>query len=95
MSVQVKYPLVFVEWIDASSSHGWKTPEESTRGSIARVFQPGFLLYEDKEKIILGGAWSPCHDDDDEVEIADKHIIPQKMIKRIIKIPIGSFFKKA
>lgn len=53
----MKYKLVLVEWLDASHIEGWATEEEVDRwnkenkGSVC--FNVGWLLREDKDKIIL------------------------------------------
>jgi len=83
--VKFKYPIVLVEWIDASSRSGWMSMEDALNCTVPLVYQIGFMIKKDEEKVVLISAWGP-HKDDTDVEIADRHQIPRCMIKRITKL---------
>jgi len=50
--------LEIIEWVDASASVGWMSDEDVAADSSQHVqlcVSVGFLVYEDKNQIILGG----------------------------------------
>ncbi len=53
------YPLVFVDWIDScepqdnSDINAYDLPEPQ------RIFQAGFLVHEQEDHIVIGGALKP------------------------------------
>lgn len=76
-----KYPIVEVEWFDAQSGFGLAQPiEELKETELVTTYSTGYLLHEDKEKIILGfmlfGEDMVKHD----------QMIPRGMIKKITKL---------
>lgn len=76
-----KYQRVEVEWIDAQSGFGQaQLIEELINTELVSTYSTGYLLHEDKEKIILGfmlfGEDMVKHD----------QIIPKGMIKKITKL---------
>lgn len=78
-----KYPKVEVEWFDAQSSFGLASPiEELINVKLTTTYSTGYLLHEDKEKIILGfmlfGEDMVKHD----------QLIPKGMIKKITKLKV-------
>lgn len=77
-----KYPICEIEWLDAQSGFGtpW-TLEELESVEPAHTFSVGYLLKEDKEKIILGFMMFG-----DEGMFKHWQLIPRGMIKKITKL---------
>ncbi len=74
-----KYKIVEVEWLDAQS--GFSSPlnlEELEQEKPFHTFSVGYLLTEDKEKIILGFMMFG-----DEGLFKHWQLIPKGMIKKI------------
>ena len=76
-----KYQKVEVEWVDAQSGFGVAQPiEELINIKLTTTYSTGYLLHENKERIILGfmlfGEDMVKHD----------QIIPKGMIKKITKL---------
>lgn len=46
------YPVVEVAWLDAASSHGWESEDESDH-SIPEVYTIGFLIHEDAHGVTV------------------------------------------
>ena len=75
----VKYKIVEVEWFDAQS--GFSSPltvEELIQEKPFHSFSVGYLVAEDKEKIVLGFMMFG-----EEVMIKHWQLIPKGMIKKI------------
>lgn len=73
-----KYKIVEVEWVDAQSGFSLpQTIEELEEEGLFHTFSTGYLIKEDKEKIILGFMMFG--------EDMCKHwqVIPRGMIKKI------------
>lgn len=51
-----KYPLVEVEWDDHSNYAGWKDIDDVKDLPTPSVASVGYLIYEDKKRIILGAS---------------------------------------
>lgn len=76
------YEIVKVEWLDAQS--GFSSPltlEEIEREEPLHTFSVGYLLKEDKEKVILGFMMFG-----DEGMFKHWQLIPKGMIKSIKKL---------
>ena len=80
-----KYRLVEVEWFDAQSGFGQAEPIEEFVNTVEllHTFSTGYLLHEDKEKVIIGlmifGGDMLKH----------SQIIPRGMIKKITQLNRG------
>ncbi len=77
-----KYKIVEVEWLDAQS--GFSSPltlEELEREEPVHTFSVGYLLKEDKDKVILGFMmWG------EEDWFKHWQLIPRGMIKNIKEV---------
>jgi len=76
---------VEVEWIDAHSSLDCITIKELEESETPLVKSCGYLIKEDKEKVVLGFMCFGVNIND---ELLLKHfqVIPKGMIKKIIKL---------
>ena len=75
----MKYKIVEVEWVDAQSGFGQAEYIEDviSNCNLVTTFSAGYLLHEDKEKVILGFMLFS-----DEM-VKHKQMIPKGMIKKI------------
>jgi len=78
----MKYPKVEVEWIDAQSGFGGADLVEDLIKDVIplKTFSTGYLLYENKEYIILGFMIFG------EEMVKHYQLIPKGMVKKIIKL---------
>lgn len=84
----MKFPVVFVNWIDASTMHGWQ--DDSGVNEVADLTRKlcltvGFLVKENPESVViaqsLDGEMSPCN----------LVCIPRVALKRVRRIPIAGY----
>jgi len=87
---------VEVEWIDAQSSMDILPVSKLEEHPIAVTKSCGYLIKEDKEKIVLGFMLFGVDENDDTL-MKHYQIIPRKMVKKIIKLfePHGVTIKKS
>ena len=90
-----KYKPVEVEWIDAQSSMGALTISELEKQPLIRTMSCGYLIKEDKEKIVLGFMMFGKNMDDEDL-IKHYQVIPKKMVIKIRELfePHGVLIKK-
>ena len=83
-SLDNKYPLVYITWIDAESDNGWE--DESALDAWIKkerlVHDVGWLVRESKDSVIIVNQL--CTDGD----TGNRTKIPRGMIKEIKKINI-------
>ena len=79
-----KYPIVEVEWMDAQSSMDAISIEDLQKEKMALTKSCGYLIHEDKEKVILAFM------DFGDGQIKHWHMIPKGMIKKITKVKNGN-----
>jgi len=82
-------PLVEVLWMDSSSTTGWKTVErvrEWIEEGIYEALTVGFLLYEDRNEVVIAQTLSQKFfdpgEDDNWSSVDCMFRIPRKCIKR-------------
>lgn len=84
MKSKPTYPLVHVEWVDASFTEGWLDKETSDRDNPEPPMEcetAGFLIYESKTHIVVAHSTAP------EVEKVDATMkIPRSAIRKIRKL---------
>jgi len=80
-----KYKIVEVKWIDAQSSLDSITLSELSKSKLAITNSCGYLIHEDKEKIILGFMLFGVNWEGEDL-IKHYQIIPKGMIKSIKQI---------
>ena len=74
--------IYFIEWLDACHSSGsWVSKEEIEKESLCKVQSVGFLISENKERIIISSSW-------DGYYASGEITIPKKMIIKKIDMPI-------
>ena len=80
----MKQQLVFIEWNDASM---WGTDvhsrEEAEEMGLTHGYACGFLIHEDKEKVVLAIDWFDENDDFRHV-----NTYPKTGIKKITKLAL-------
>ena len=60
-----KYPMVRLTWKDARDAEtGWKTFDEIQKARLAICQEVGWMIVNDKEKIVIMRSW--CTDKDDD-----------------------------
>lgn len=75
-----KHPKVYVEWFDAFSDMGWKSPSEIDSHLVCITI--GFLVKEDKDGITISCTIN------NNGEFTDPLTIPRGMIRRRKSIKI-------
>ena len=81
-----KLEIVKVEWKDATTRHDVSvTLEEAKKEELLDVETIGYLIKEDKEKVVIA---SMCFIDNEELKIYPKtiHIIPKGSIVNIFEL---------
>jgi len=48
-----KYPLVLVEWLDASARAGWTDLADAKDCPLAPCMSVGFLIHKDKDRLVV------------------------------------------
>lgn len=72
-----KYPVVHVEWKDATSFDGWRKPRKIN--DLARIHTTGYLLRQTKEKITICGSVA------DDGAVGDCITIPKPWLAQKMK----------
>ncbi len=80
-----KYPKVEVEWVDAHSSLDATTISELIKQKPFLTQSVGYLMLEDKEKIILS-FMNFGFNINEECLIKHYQVIPKGMVKKITKL---------
>lgn len=70
--------ILYVEWDDATTMHGWQEPNNL---SLAKIKSFGFLVYEDSKMIAIANS---VNDSDGEVNSIT--CIPKSWITKKIKL---------
>jgi hypothetical protein len=73
------FPIAFVEWIDANSTHGWRSLNEA---GTARIKSVGILVNNKKDYVTLSAAMS------EDIKFSDMLTIPRAGIKKFQKLRI-------
>lgn len=87
----MKYKLIYLEWEDACSLHEWK-PEsrilEWANNTKYIVKQTGWLIHENKERIVIASRFSPgdTYSSEYEDEYGMFQIIPKTWIRKRIDL---------
>lgn len=69
----MKQKIVYIEWVDASMwGNSPYQREEAKELSLSHGFVSGFLIKEDKEKVVVGMDWFDCNDDFRNVQVYPK-----------------------
>ena len=78
LTVKPKLRKAEVEWIDSVSSGRWGTREEYIeKAAVPLCWSVGYVLVNDKERIVL---LQSCSDNGD---VADSISIPKKAVRRL------------
>ena len=82
-----KMKIVKVVWMDAKTYTSVElTLKEAKEKTLAETHTIGYLLHEDKEKIVVCGFYCPSVEDEYADGYRDIHIIPKPIIVKIIKL---------
>lgn len=57
--LQLKYPVVYVEWVDAETEGGWE--EEKEIGKLPVCATLGFLVKETEDTIVVASTYESTH----------------------------------
>ena len=78
-----KYPLVFIEWLDAESSPQWQTRDETERwmGKTFTVTDVGWLINENKTYVTICSQISTDMDFGSKTKIPKSWILKKKMVR--------------
>ena len=81
------YPMVLVSWYDAKDGEsGWKSLEEIKKEKLALCHSMGWLVFKNKEKMIIMADYSEF----DEEKDGGRHIvIPSGWVKSIAFLDIN------
>ena len=80
-----KYNIVEIEWFDAQSYSGYAEDIGKLKEwGLCLSKSVGYLLFEDKEKVILG--FSIFQGEPEVNSVKHLQMIPRKMIKKINKL---------
>ena len=83
--MEIKLTPVEVEWIDAHSSLDAMTLGELEKNKPLLTKSCGYLIKEDKEKIVLGFMLFGVNINDEPL-LKHFQVIPKGMVKKIIKL---------
>jgi len=78
-----QYKALLIYWIDPTSYAPWQTLEDASSLSCAEQWSLGWLVYEDKDKLVLALTFA-----DDRKEVSDKIVLPQGCIKSRVEVKI-------
>ena len=78
----MKYPLLEIHWLDASSSNGWKDVDKITDKDLDHfeVKTVGYLVRENKHYWLLAQAMSSYG------SVSNRFQIPKKWVKKVTRI---------
>lgn len=78
----LKHPIVEIQWVDAETEHGWKSPEEIETMQGANCTTVGFLVRKPtKKNPIYVVAATVGYDADGSAEFNAIHKIPKAWVK--------------
>lgn len=75
-----KYPIIYVKWEDHAGIEGYALLEDAQEVSVVENESVGFLIKEDKEKIIIVGSLAPKDGRDDRDKVLSVLMILKKNI---------------
>ena len=81
-----KYPMVSVEWFDIVSDSSWSSFEQIKNSTLATCITKGHLLSQSKGITRVFGDFSLADNNIDIESIGNTTIIPNSVIKKIVKI---------
>ena len=78
----MKYPMVYVEWLDSAFHAGWKTESERRPDSysLSTCNTLGFLVFKSKREIHVAMQFSECG------SVGEVMAIPRSVIRRMVKV---------
>lgn len=83
--MKINYKIIEVEWFDAQTHSGYAEDiEKLSEWNPCLTKSIGYLLHEDKEKIILG--FMIFQDEKETNSVKHLQMIPKRMIRKIIKL---------
>ncbi len=85
-NLKLKYPVVYVEWLDAANHRGWRSKEDALETKPACNATIGFLIKEEKDQIWLAFSCSLNPDKDGFYPFSDVMVIPKVWIKKTISM---------
>ena len=82
-TIKRKYPLVFIEWLDAESSPQWQTKDEMDKWAekIFVVTDIGWLVGENKTYVWICSQISTDMDFGSKTKIPKSWILKKRMVK--------------
>ena len=81
MKIILVYPIVEVEWRDAASTHGWRSPQECKEESgLVRCSTVGYLVHRDRKELHVLQAVN------EHGRVAEEWTIPVSNVIRVRKL---------
>ena len=74
---------LLIYWEDPTSYAPWQTIKEASSLSCAEQWSLGWLVHEDKDKLVLALTFA-----DEREEVSDKIVLPQGCIKSRVEVKI-------
>jgi len=72
--------ILKVTWLDAQHPAGEWVSRDALKGPLPTIYSAGYLVHEDKAKIVLAAAWDGHHASG-EVTIPKSAIVRQRVLR--------------
>lgn len=89
-----KHPMVRVEWEDATSLGGWRTPEEIEEQPVLGCVSIGYVVREDEKILTLAGTYDTKYADGRGHDMNHCHIILKANIQKVERLRVAGGHKK-
>jgi len=78
-----KYPIIYVEWLDAATKDEWHSAKEAKSSRPHPCHTVGWLLGMDKDRINIAETYSIAQEDE---EIFASLVVPRASVSKLVYI---------